>query len=221
MSIKNKLIVALDVDTLIKAKYFINALYPQVTIFKIGSQLFTAEGPRAVSLVRRKGAEVFLDLKYFDIPNTVAQAVRQAVRLGVKMLTLHITGGEEMIRAAVSAARDEAQKQKVKKTLLIGVTVLTSQKTSKDGVLSLARKGISWGLDGVVCSAQEVSLLRRKIKSPYIIITPGIRPQNAETGDQKRVATAEEAVKAGSDYLVVGRPVLEARDPRKAVEQLG
>lgn len=220
MKLSNKLILALDVDSLDKAKVFINKLYPQVRIFKVGLQLFTACGPGVIEFINNKGAEVFLDLKLFDIPNTVANAVRQAVRLKVKMLTLHISGQEEMLKAAVRAAKEESAKVKVKRPLLIGVTVLTSQKAGSGEVLKLAKQGISCGLDGVVCSAQEASLLKSRIKEKFLVVTPGIRPKGASVHDQKRTMSASEALKAGSDFLVVGRPILEAANPLKAVKEL-
>lgn len=210
------IILALDVDSFDWAKYFVNKLYPHIKIFKVGAQLFTACGPKVVEYIRKKGAEVFLDLKFFDIPNTVAHAVRQAVRMKVKMLTLHILGDEEMIVAAVKAAKDEARRIKTRRPLLIGVTVLTSKEARSSDVLTLARIGIDSGLDGVVCSVREVPLLRKAIKRKFLFVTPGIRPAGAISHDQKRTATVEEAKKAGSNFLVVGRPILEAKDPLAA-----
>lgn len=215
-----KLILALDVDNLKKAKYFVNKLYPKIKIFKVGIRLFTVAGPRIVKFINKKGAKVFLDLKFFDIPSTVAHTVRQAVRLEVAMLTLHILGDEEMLKTAVRAAKDEAKRFKLKRPLLIGVTVLTSKETNFSDVLTLAKIGLDCGLDGVVCSAQEAALLRQKIKKKFIIVTPGIRPTKLGADDQKRTATVDEAIKAGSDFLVVGRPILEAKDPMAVVEGL-
>ncbi len=150
-----KIILALDVDNLPRAEYFVNKLYPSIKTFKVGLKLFTACGPKVIQLLHKKGAEVFLDLKFLDIPNTVAGAVRQAVRLKVKMLTLHICGGKDMLKAAVKAAKGEAGLLRIKRPFLIGVTVLTSQKVSANAILKLARLGFACGLDGVVCSAQE------------------------------------------------------------------
>lgn len=215
-----KLILALDVDRFERAKYFINLLYPRIKIFKVGSQLFTGCGPKIAKYLHKKGAEVFLDLKFYDIPNTVANALRQAVRLKVKMLTLHLSAGKEMLKAAVSAAKDEALKRKLKPPLLIGVTILTSQKARGKEILDLARLGLECGLDGLVCSSREVKLLRQKLKGRFIIITPGIRPKGAGPDDQKRTATAKGAIKSGSDYLVVGRPILESKDPIKAIDEI-
>ncbi|MFA5156511.1 MAG: orotidine-5'-phosphate decarboxylase [Candidatus Omnitrophota bacterium] len=217
---KSEIILALDVDAAQKAKKIAARLYPKIKIFKIGLQLFSASGPEMIKYINRKGAAVFLDLKLFDIPNTVANAIRQAVRLRVKMLTLHISGGEAMLKAAVEAAKNEARSLGVKKPLLIGVTVLTSQKASAETVLRMAKAGLACGLDGIVCSAREAAYLRKKIKSRFYIITPGIRPGNACTDDQKRTATVREAVKAGSNFLVIGRPVLKAKNPLLAVKEV-
>ncbi len=216
---KPKLILAMDVDSLKKAKQLIDRLYPTIKIFKVGAQLFTVCGPEVIKIIQKKGAEVFLDLKYFDIPNTVAGAVRQAVRMRVKMLTMHILGDEEMLKAALQAAKDEAHRLRVKRPLLIGVTVLTSKEANFSDVLTLARIGLESGLDGVVCSVREARLLRKKFKRKFVIVTPGIRQDKFAKFDQKRTASVSEAIKAGSDYLVVGRPILQAQDPLKAAKE--
>lgn len=215
-----EIILALDVNTLEEAESFVDKLYPKIKLFKVGSHLFTAYGPKIIDLLHKKGAEVFLDLKYFDIPNTVAQAVAAAVRLKVKMLTLHISGGQEMLKAAVESAKEQSRVLKNPPPLLIGVTVLTSQKTNPREVLKLAKQGIACGLAGVVCSAQEGIILRRKIKDNFIMVTPGIRPDKSKRDDQKRIATVSQAVKAGSDFLVIGRPILKADDPLLTTEEL-
>ena len=220
MKLTPKIILALDVDSLAKARYFINKLYPRVKIFKVGIQLFTAAGPGIIEFINKKKAEAFLDLKFHDIPNAVANSVRQAVRLGVKMLTLHILGDEDMLKAAVKVARHEAKRLKVKRPLLIGVTVLTSKETSCNDVLTLARLGLDCGLDGVVCSAREARFLRERIKKRFIIITPGIRPAAVSGDDQKRTVSADAALKAGSDFLVIGRPILEAKDPVSVTQKI-
>lgn len=217
---KNNLIIALDVDSFKKAKRFINILWPKVKIFKVGLQLFINCGQKIIKEIHRKGGEVFLDLKFYDIPNTVSNAVRQAVHLKVKMLTLHISGEKEMLKTAVKAAKEEAKKLKIKRPLLIGVTVLTSQETNPQKVLALAKIGLNCGLDGVVCSVKEVPLLRKKLKKKFIIVTPGIRPNTQNSDDQKRVATAQQATKLGSDFLVMGRPILEAENPLSIVKKL-
>ncbi len=219
---KADIILALDVDSLSKAKYFVNKLYPAIKIFKVGSQLFTACGPKVIDFINKKGASVFLDLKFFDIPNTVAHAVRNATRHKVKMMTLHILGDEEMIKAAVISSREEAKRLKINKPLLIGVTVLTSKEANPSDVLTLAKMGLECGLDGVVCSAQEARMLKEEINKKMVIVTPGIRTRGGPKNDQKRITTVSEAVKAGSNFLVVGRPILETGDPlAKAKEMLG
>ena len=215
-----QLILALDVDTLESAVDFVDKLYPKIKIFKVGSHLFTAYGPKIIDLLHKKGAEVFLDLKYFDIPNTVAKAVAAATRQKVKMMTIHISGGVEMIQAAVFAAKAQAEAIAIKRPLLIGVTVLTSCLAKSKDVLELARKGIDNGLDGIVCSAQEAALMRDKIKNDFFIVTPGIRSEQSAVDDQKRTATVKQSVKAGSDFLVIGRPILKSTDPLKTTEEI-
>ena len=216
----SELILALDVDNPKDAKHFVDTLYPDVKTFKVGLQLFTIAGIEVIDYIHKKGAEVFLDLKFFDIPNTVANAVKSAVKLKVKMLTLHILGGDDMIKEAVFAAKGESKNLSIKKPLLIGVTILTSKTSSSSGVLALARTGIDNGLDGIVCSAKEAAYIKDEIKSKFIIVTPGIRPESSVPDDQKRTATPAEAVKAGSDFLVVGRPVLKAKDPLLTVKEI-
>lgn len=214
------LIIALDVDSYARAKHFVDLLYPKIKIFKVGSMLFTACGPKIIEYIRKKKAEVFLDLKFLDIPNTVANSVAMAGRHQVKMLTLHISGGKQMLAAAVKKAKEEPRRLKLKPPLLIGVTVLTSQEARPKEILKLAKLGLDCGLDGVVCSPQEIKLLRENIPRKFIIVTPGIRLKSAPADDQKRTATAVEAIKAGSDFLVVGRPILEARDPLAVAAEL-
>lgn len=220
MNLRRKIILALDVDSEKKARYFVDRLYPEIKIFKVGLQLFTLCGPAIIKYINKKGAGVFLDLKIFDIPNTAANAVRSAVRQKVKMLTLHIAGAEEMLKAAKGAAEDEADRLKLKRPLLIGVTVLTSKKASPAEVLRLAKIGLSCGLDGVVCSAREARALRRNLGKRFLIVTPGIRIDKTAGDDQKRTATVREAISAGSDFLVIGRPILKARDPLAMVQRL-
>lgn len=217
---KAEIILALDVDNFLQARHLVNRLYPIVKTFKVGSQLFTSCGPKVIDFINKKGAKVFLDLKFFDIPNTVARAVRMAVRHRVKMMTLHILGDEEMLKAALSAARDEAKKLRIKRPLLIGVTVLTSKEAKSSDVLILAKMGIESGLDGVVCSAQEAAMLRKNIKGRFVIVTPGLRAKGSLKNDQKRTATLSEAISAGSNFLVVGRPILESGDPKVSAKAM-
>lgn len=214
-----ELILALDVNSVEKAKYFVNKLYPKIKIFKVGIQLFTQAGPKIIDYINKKGAEVFLDLKFFDIPNTVANAVRAAVGFKVEMLTLHILGDEDMLKKAVEAAQEESRRLKSKRPLLIGVTVLTSKETNFNDVFTLAKIGLDCGLDGVVCSAREAGLLRQKIRKEFVIVSPGIRPNKTISDDQKRTTTISEAVRAGSNFLVIGRPILNAKDPFLAAKE--
>ena len=229
-----QLIVALDAATLEEAQKLVDTLSPAVDIFKVGSQLFTACGPRAVEMLRDRKKQVFLDLKYHDIPNTVANAVTAAVNLpNIVMYTLHINGGAEMLKMAVEAGSQEAEKMGVKPPFSLGITVLTST-AKQDNIhrltLERARLALECGLDGVVASGQETALLRRELGKEFVIVTPGIRPQayrpkaygpkGAGGDDQKRITTPAEAVRAGSNFLVVGRPIVQAADPLKAAEEI-
>lgn len=218
---KDRLIVALDVETLGQAERLIDRLSGVVTAFKVGSQLFTAAGPQAIELVQKRGGRVFLDLKYHDIPSTVAGAVREAARLGVFMLNVHAAGGLAMLKAAAETRRVEGKAVPI----LLAVTVLTSLDRAalqrelnvplsvEAQALHLAQLAEAAGLDGCVASPQEVRLLRNALGRKWVIVTPGVRPAGTERGDQARIATPEAAVAAGADYLVVGRPILKARDP--------
>ena len=222
----DRLIVALDVKTLDEAVQMVKKLSPVVRIFKVGIGLFTLCGPDAVKAVHDSGSKVFLDLKYHDIPNTVAHAVRSAARLGVYMINIHTLGGTEMMMRAAEAVRESVSKPK-----LLGVTVLTSmdqasigevgiEKKIEEEVVTLARLGKDSGLDGVVASPNETALIRKNLGKDFIIVTPGIRPAGAEKGDQKRIMTPADAVRSGADYIVVGRPVIETKDPLEAVKKI-
>jgi orotidine-5'-phosphate decarboxylase len=221
-----RLILALDVESLAQAEALMDRLEGLVTRYKIGSQLFTAAGPAAVEAVHKRGAEVFLDLKFHDIPNTVARAVQAARSLGVAMLTLHVAGGPDMLRAAVEAARAGEPCPR-----LIGVTVLTSLDDADLAMLGIADKvpahvlrlaEVAWdiGLDGVVCGPHEVALLRGRFEPDFKLVVPGIRPSGSVVGDQKRARSPAEAVAAGADVLVVGRPITEAPEPRAAAQAI-
>jgi len=227
----DKLIVALDVDTLDSAKTIVDTLYPAVKIFKIGNQLFTNAGPSSVEYVVNKGGAVFLDLKFHDIPNTVAGAARAAVKLKVFMLNVHVQGGFDMMKKTMQAAKEEAEKLKIQRPLVLGVTVLTSmgekdlkdleiRKGVKSQVTYLAKLAKEAGLDGVVASADEVQPIRWSCGDDFVIVTPGIRPELAQKNDQKRTATPKEAISLGANYIVVGRPILEAKDPKAAAEEI-
>ena len=221
--IADKVIVALDVATKEKALELVEQLRDQISFFKIGLQLYTAEGPETIRAVRATGANVFLDLKLHDIPNTVARTVESAARLGVQMLTIHLSGGPEMIRAAVGSRSGEM--------LLLGVTVLTSVDEKAlwqlgisdkidDHVLRLAKLGVENGVGGIVASAHEIKMLRGEFSDKIKIVVPGIRPSGSETGDQKRVTTPREAIDAGADYLVIGRLIIAHPRPREAAAKI-
>ena len=221
--IADKIIVALDVATKEKALDLVEELRGQISFFKIGLQLYTAEGPEIVRAVRAIGANVFLDLKLHDIPNTVARAVESAAQLKIQMLTIHLSGGEAMIQAAVS--------EKPQDLLLLGVTVLTSidEETLRqmgipdkieNHVLRLAKLGVKNGIDGIVASPHEITTLRREFGDRIKIVVPGIRPSGSESADQKRVMTPREAIHAGADYLVIGRPIIAQASPREAVSKI-
>ena len=232
----DRLLVALDVATLADADGLLGRLQGVVTGCKIGTQLFTAAGPAAVEAARTRGFRVFLDLKFHDIPNTVAGAVREATRLGVFMLNVHASGGAAMMRAAAEAAAKAAADFAVPRPLCLGVTVLTSldrralqrdlgvSSTVEAHVLRLAERAREAGLDGCVASPREIGLLRRALGDGWVIVTPGIRISPAEGGsrpdDQVRVATPRRALAAGADYLVVGRPIIAAPDPAAAARAI-
>lgn len=214
-----KVIVALDYDDQSKALDFVSKVTPDLCKLKVGNELFTTAGPQFVSKLVDKGFKVFLDLKYHDIPNTVAKACEAAARLGVWMVNVHSSGGNVMMEKA-----REALEKFENRPLLIAVTVLTSMDRAqlgsigldmepKDQVIRLAKLVKESKLDGVVCSAQEVPLIRENIERPFVCVTPGIRPSGAALGDQKRVMTPKEAITQGSDYLVIGRPITQSDDP--------
>ncbi|HFD04626.1 MAG TPA: orotidine-5'-phosphate decarboxylase [Firmicutes bacterium] len=228
-----RLIVALDVHNIDTARNILDELDGIVSFYKIGMQLFTKFGPDIVEEVKRRGNRVFLDLKFHDIPNTVANAVYSAVDIGVDLLTIHTLGGFEMMEQAMKAALDGEDK----KLRIVGVTMLTSlsdaflkdilqvyDKSINDMVLILAKAAKSAGLDGVVASSFETRKIKEACGSNFLVVTPGIRPIGNDPFDQVRVATPEQAIKNGSDYLVVGRPIIKADDRAKAamdiVEQM-
>lgn len=228
---RDRLIVALDVDTLDAALGLVERLEGLVTRFKIGSQLFTAAGPAAVEAVRKRGGEVFLDLKYHDIPNTVAGAAREAARLGVFMFNVHASGGRAMMRAAAEGAT-AASGSGSRRPLVIAVTVLTSLDraalsrelgiaSSVEGhVLHLCRLAHDAGLDGCVASPNEIRVIRNQLGAEWVIVTPGVRPAGSGADDQSRIASPQAAARAGAHYLVVGRPVTAASDPVEAAQAI-
>jgi orotidine-5'-phosphate decarboxylase len=236
----NPIIFALDVGTWEEAERFVEELREWVWGFKIGKELFTWMGPRAVERVQAKGGKVFLDLKYHDIPSTVAKAAAMATRLGVAMFNLHALGGTEMMRAAVEAAQEEAQKEGMLPPVILGVTVLTSLQAQdlravgiaqsvEAEVVQLAMLAQQAGLDGVVASPLEIKPLRKACGEDLVIVTPGVRLEKGRRlakgppsapDDQARVMTPAEAIQAGGDYVVIGRPIKEAPDPRKATQEI-
>ena len=233
VSAKEKLIVALDVATAIDARRAFDALRDAAGMFKVGSQLFTAAGPDFVRELVAAGARVFLDLKFHDIPNTVAAASREAVRLGVSIFNVHAAGGGEMLRGAADATADEAARLAVAKPSIIAVTVLTSidartlaetgveAPTVEAHVRRLARLAADCKLDGVVASSHEIAAVRESVaRSPFLVVTPGVRPDAAPHDDQKRVMTPAGAVRAGADFVVVGRAILNSTDPARAARAI-
>lgn len=226
MQIKDRLIVALDVTEREKALELVEMLHDCCGMFKIGLEPFCIFGPAFVEEIQDRGGKVFLDLKFHDIPRTVAQAGRAAARLGVEMFNVHIAGGSEMMKAVVEAVREETAGKKQAK--ILGVTVLTSlgadeltrdlgiDRSPLEQVIFWAQEAKECGLSGVVASPREISAIREHCGRDFLIVTPGIRPAGFESGDQKRISTPGDAVRSGVDYIVVGRPILQAQDPRQA-----
>lgn len=215
---RQRLIVALDVSTAAAAQNIVAAVGDSAFTYKVGMQLYTAEGPRVVRELVASGRRVFLDLKYHDIPNTVGAAVAEAARLGVSMLTVHAAGSGRMLRAAVEAAQPRPE------MMVLAVTVLTSMDTNdlekigirgsvEDSVVRLATIALANGCQGVVASAREASTLRTELGDNFAIVTPGVRPAGTDSGDQVRVVTPSEAIASGASYIVVGRPITDAADP--------
>lgn len=230
----DKLIVALDVDTPNEALSLVQQLEGVAGIFKIGSQLFTLAGPQIVKDVIAAGAKVFLDLKFHDIPHQVAGSARSAAQLGVSMFTIHASGGTEMMKRAVEAVSEVADRDGSSRTAVLAVSVLTSMDANtlsqigvnsspEESVLRLVKLAADAGVDGVVASPQEAQKIRSTVTAPgFLIVTPGIRPaaKDAAADDQRRVATAAAALRAGASYLVVGRPITAAADPVAAAREI-
>jgi len=221
---ESKIIVALDYSNEDEALNFIKKVNPELCKLKIGKELFTVAGPQFVEKIVAMGFDVFLDLKFHDIPNTVMKACHAASELGVWMVNVHALGGKTMMQAAKEGVSHSSTK-------LIAVTILTSmgqedlnqigiETDVKDQVVNLARLANDAGLDGVVCSAKEVSILRENLGNDFLLVTPGIRPAGNETSDQKRVMTPREAVDTGSSYLVIGRPITQSESPIDTLEMI-
>ena len=228
ISPRERLIVALDVSSAAEAQRIVSSLGDSIQIYKVGMQLYTAEGPRMVRDLVASGKKVFLDLKYHDIPNTVAAAVREAGQLGIRMLTVHAAGGEKMLKAAAEAARNDARRNPLH---VLAVTVLTSMdeealnETGIPGsvehqVVRLAGMALKAGCSGVVSSAQEVRTLRANLGKDFLAVTPGVRPAGAAHGDQARVVTPAEAIAAGATNIVVGRPITAAPNPALEADKI-
>ena len=232
MNLKEYLIVALDTSSEKEALNLVKELKDEVSFFKIGLELFTAGGPNVVKEIKNLGCKIFLDGKFLDIPNTVSKAVSNIVKLKVDMLNVHLTGGLKMLEEAKNALMETAKEINIEPPKLIGVTVLTSINEGilkddlqinaqlSDYVLHRAKLAKEAGLDGIVCSPKEASVIRKETGKDFLIVTPGVRPSWAEKNDQQRVSTPGEAIKNGASYIVVGRPITAAKDPRDAVKRI-
>lgn len=227
MEILKKVIVALDVDGMEEVKKFVDLLR-EVEIFKIGPRLFLKYGSEVVDSLREKGKKVFLDLKFHDIPNTVHYSVREAVKLGVSMMTIHTLGGKEMIKSAVEGAKEESKKLGIEKPKIMGVTILTSMDEEnskevgfgysiKEMVKRLAILAFENGMDGVIASPREIKIIRESTGEKFLVATPGIRFEEGKD-DQKRTLSPSEALSLGANYIIIGRPILT--QPEKVIEEL-
>jgi orotidine-5'-phosphate decarboxylase len=227
----DKIIVALDVSTLKEEERLLDILSDHVQVFKIGMELFYSCGVKAIELVKKYDKDIFLDLKFHDIPNTVNAASKMAVRSGAFMFNVHASGGIDMMKSAIEAAEEESEKQGIGRPKILGVTVLTSfdqaalnsigvAKTSEEQVLDLASLAKKAGLDGVVASPEEISSIRKNLGEDFLIVTPGVRPVASDIGDQKRIATPKQAFDRGADYIVIGRPITKAKDPIQVLKTL-
>lgn len=232
MHAKDKIIVALDVPDLAAGEKLVDRLSPYAGMFKVGLEFFTAAGPAAVRMVKERGGRVFADLKFHDIPNTVAGAARALVRLGVDMLNVHAAGGKAMLQAAATAVREEAAALNRPAPVIIAVTVLTSldrealrcevgiEREVEEQVARWALLAREAGLDGVVASPREIRAIREACGPEFVIVTPGVRPAGSDRGDQRRVMTPAEALREGASYLVIGRPITAAPDPVAAARAI-
>jgi orotidine-5'-phosphate decarboxylase len=234
-SIRHRLIFALDVETFAEAERLVALLAKDVGVFKVGKQLFLHSGPEVVRMIHRHGVDVFLDLKFHDIPHTVARAGIEAARLGVRFFDLHASGSFEMMERTSAEVTRVCRRESLRRPKILAVTVLTSLRKSdlrrvgvadevEDQVVRLARLARKAGMDGVVASPLEIARIRRECGRGFLIVTPGVRPARTDAArdgdDQKRIMTPEEAMRAGADYLVLGRPIRDARDPLAAVQEV-
>jgi orotidine-5'-phosphate decarboxylase len=231
MNASEQIIVALDVPDEDSATFLINKL-EQVTFFKVGLELFTSTGPKILDLLKSRQKRIFLDLKFHDIPNTVAGACRSATRYGVDLLTIHATCGTDALKAASEAVQEEAAKVNIKPPKLIAIALLTSISSRQlafdlkiplelpEYALAMALMAQETGLDGAVCSPQEIAQLRQTCKDDFLLVCPGVRPTWADKGDQKRSLTPAQAIASGADYLVIGRPITAAADPQLAWQRI-
>lgn len=232
LSARERLVLALDVNNFKKAEELVDKLTDYVGVFKIGNQLFTAEGTKVIKMVQEKGGKVFLDLKFHDIPNTVARAAEVVSKLGVYIFDIHTSGGYEMMKATVEASKKLSFALGISKPLILGVTLLTSinqeilekeigiKKSLEEQVVHLAKLAEAAGLDGVVASPWEIKALRAACGEGFVILTPGIRPAGKSDDDQKRIMTPQEAIELGADFIVIGRPITNATNPVKASQEI-
>ena len=231
-SIKNKLVLALDVEDINEAKTLVEELSPYIGTFKVGLQLFCGYGLEIVNFIKEKNSNFFLDVKLHDIPNTVEKASYNVIKTGANFVNVHATGGIEMMKASKKGAMEACEKYNRKKPLILAVTVLTSisdevlkeelsnTKTSADFVLQLAKNAKLAGLDGVVASAKELPLIKKELGEDFIVLTPGIRPAWSATDDQKRIATPKSALNDGANFIVLGRAVTKAQNRIEAIEKI-
>ena len=228
---KNKIIVALDINTIKEVERLLGILSPHVNIFKVGMELFYSCGTKAIDVIKKYDKDIFLDLKFHDIPNTVKNSAKVAARLGVTIFNVHASGGRDMMSAALEGAEEGSERLGQDRPRILGVTVLTSMdkeslhqvginKAPEEQVLNLARLVKDSGLDGVVVSPKETAKVRKAFGDDFLIVTPGVRPEGNQKQDQKRVATPKEAIDAGADYIVIGRPITKAKDPVKTLQDI-
>lgn len=231
MKAKERLIVALDVDTKEEVEFLVNELKDEIGMFKIGLQLYSSLGNEIIKFIKERGGRIFLDLKLHDIPNTVEETARVLTKEGVDMMNIHSQGGYEMMKSAKEISVKTALEMGIKEPLLIAVTILTSLgdeevakigyvKSSKDMVEHLGKLTKEAGLDGVVCSPLEAGIIKKACGEGFITVTPGVRPLGEDAGDQKRITTPKKAIEGGSTYIVVGRPITKAKNVKEAARNI-